>query len=300
MIAEITGFDTEFFAVGLGNDTRLKQMPDYSLNDLALILQAATECKEAVILPPHPQSPSSLVIVRIDQTGKMIQNKWGSPEFDGVVYRASGTAIDGKIELGHVEFYPSGQESTLSLRDGKPLQIQSRTRISCYETTASYFRNSNCELEFDNAMINFKRLSGSVSHEAFDDDELTISAVSPATYRFNGNWKKDAIIPADGSELFEVKPLPFQHKLAVKRITAENQVRIDISLAKNHEEGMLKKFDDKTTFSFSVLALSSKPKTPDSGTILIDLASIEAGQVSDLDDIATALLALAPAEIFDL
>ena len=63
---------------------------------------------------------------------------------------------------------------------------------------------------------------------------------------------------------------------------------------------MLKKFDDKTTFSFSVLALSSKPKTPDSGTILIDLASIEAGQVSDLDDIAMALLALAPAEIFDL
>ncbi len=305
LIAEITGFDTEFFAVGLGNDTRLKQMPDYSLNDLALILQAATECKEAVILSPHPQSSfdrkDSSVIVRIDKTGKMVQNEWGSPRFGGVVYRASGTAIDGKIELGHVEFYPSGQESTLSLKDGKPLQIQSTTKINHYETTASYFRNpKNGELEFDNAMINFKRLSGSVSHEAFDDDELTISAVSPATYRFNGNWKKDAIIPADGSELFEVKPLPFQHKLAVKRITAENQVRIDISLAKNHEEGMLKKFDDKTTFSFSVLALSSKPKTPDSGTILIDLASIEAGQVSDLDDIATALLALAPAEIFDL
>lgn len=303
LIDKITGFDTEFFAVGLGNDTRLKQMPDYSLNDLALILQAATECKEAVILSPHPQSSfdrkDSSVIVRIDKAGKMILNEWGSLEFNGIIYKASGTATDEKMRLRRVEFYPSRQKSTLSLSDEKPLAIQSQTRISDYETTASYSRKPNGELKFDSALINFKRLSGSVSHEAFDNDELLIPAEGPANFRFNGNWKKEAEIPADGSGWIEVKPFPFQNHLSVKRITGETQIRIDVTQSRKHSEQALKRFDGETTFSFSVLALSSKPETPDSGTIQINLSSVEAGQVTTLDDVTMALLALAPAEIFD-
>lgn len=302
LIDKITGFDREFFAVGLGNDTRLKQMPDYSLNDLALILQAATECKEAVILSPHPQSSFdrkySSVIVRIDKAGRMILNKWGSLEFNGIIYKASGTATDEKMRLRRVEFYPSRQKSTLSLSEEKPLAIQSQTRISDYETTASYVRDPDGKLKFDNALVNFKRLSGSVSHEAFDDDELLIPAVGPATYRFNGNWKKKAEIPTDESESIEVKPFPFQNHLSVKRMTEGAQIKIDVTQSKKHSEQALKRFDIETTFSFSVLALSSKPETPDSGTIQIDLPSIETKGTSGLDDLAMALLALAPAEIF--
>lgn len=303
LIDKITGFDREFFAKGLGNETKLQNMPDYALSDLALILQASKDHKETALLPPHPKSTfnrkDSSVIVRIDPEGRMIQNEWGSLEFSGTVYRASGIVSDGKIGLEQVDFCSSRQKSRLSSAIGKPLQIESKALTNYYETIASYVRNPNGVLEFDNALINFKRLSGSMSHEAFDNDELLIPAEGSANFRFNGNWKKETELPADGSKSIEVKPFPFQNHLSVKRMTEGAQIRIDVTQSRKHSEQALKRFDGETTFSFSVLALSSKPETPDSGTIQINLSSVEAGQVTTLDDVTMALLALAPAEIFD-
>jgi hypothetical protein len=303
LIAQITGFDTEFFAKGLGNDIRLKQMPDYALSDLALILQAAAEGKDAAILPPHPQSSfdrkDSSVIVRIDPNGKLTQNKWGSPEFSRIVYKAKGKRENETMRLNQMEHFPNRLLSTLYQPDDKPLRISSEAWVSDYKTTAGYIRDTDGLLKFDKATVDFLRLSGSVSHDAYNNDELCVPAKGPATYRFNGDWQKAKEIPADGSGAIEVKTFPFQHQLSVKRTTGKNQVRIDVTDTKKHSETVLKRFDGETTFSFSVLRSSTKPATPASGTIQIDLSTIEAGKISDLDDMALALLALSPAEIFD-
>lgn len=303
LIAQITGFDPDFFGTELGNDIKLQRMPEYALGGLALILQAAADKKNAAILPPRLKSPFNrrdfTVIVRIDNKGRMAQNGCGTPEYDGIVYKAEGIVSEGKLGLEQVEFYPSRQISNLSAVAGKPLRIQSGTIISDYATTASYLRQPNGELKFDDALINFRRLSGNISHEAFGDDKLNIPAEGPASYRFNGNWKRTAEIPADGSKSIEVKPFPFQNRLSVKRITEETQIRFDVTQSKTHSELVLKQFDGEATFSFLVLASSPKPETPPSGTIQIDLSSVEAGETNDIDDMAVALLALAPAEIFD-
>ncbi|MBI5356738.1 hypothetical protein HZB78_03945 [Candidatus Collierbacteria bacterium] len=302
LIKQIIGFDQFFFANGLGNDTRLKQMPDYILKDLALILQAASEKKDTAILPPRPQSPfdreKTTVIARIDHKGKMIQNLWGSPVFDGIIYQASGIAIREKIGIEQVEFFPSRLRSTLCQAGDKPLKIKSEASVKNYITTAEYSRDPAGELIFTEATVDFKRLSGSISHNSYINDKLLIPADGPASYRFNGNWKKAVEIPADGSKAVEIKPFPFQHQLSVNRTTDGNQILINITDAKKHSQPVLKSFDGETALSFSVLCSSAKPETPASETIQIDLPTIAEKKISHLDDIVMALLTLSPAEIF--
>lgn len=300
LIGQITGFDPDFFAPGLGNAIKLQKMPEYALNDLALILQAAEDKKNTAILPPRPQNnKNSSIIVRIDQKGKMTLNECGTPEFGGIVYKAEGIVSEGKLGLEQVKFYPTRQKSNLSAVAGKSLLIQSGTVINDYKTTASYSRKPNGKLEFDHAFIEFPRLSRDVSGGDFIYDALQIPAEGPAKFKFNGNCKQEAEIPADDSKQIEIKPFPFKHLLGVKRSTGQDQIRIDIRHSIKHEEAVLKFYDNEDTLSFSVLTSSLRPETPPSGTIQIDLSSIETGEVSSPDDIAMALHALAPAEIFD-
>ena len=296
LIAQVAKFAQVFSAEGFNLLAALSYRSEEFIGDLALVLDAASRGEKHVVLPEQPESFTSrkgtAIVVRIDPSGKIIEREY-LPVFSGVVYKASGSPKGEKIILEKVEFAKPEREVVLFSDRDKSQQIQAAGLVGNVKTRARYQRQPDETYEFKEARMDFGRLSGSISHNPYDNDELIIHPEKPAQYRFNGEPKQPLEIPTDGSIAGEVKSFPFRHSISVLRMDVAQGFLVDVCQADEHEKE-LRKYDRDHHFKFAVHRLAALPIIPESGTVMIDRGDV---QIAALDDIVVALFALVPREI---